>query len=155
MKRVKSVWSLLAGAVLLSVAVGSIILSFVNQRNLLNFSCSAYLHQVNSEDDFSLHTALILTMQPDSRGLAIMDGYIAHNNIKYRLRRDLEFSYEPFSDNLYKVSDLNVIKGAKDSVPEALLPMNDAFLYIVRVGNASNALLVGAVTFPAFMCLTG
>ncbi|POT29232.1 hypothetical protein [Citrobacter braakii] len=155
MKGVKSVWSLLIGAIVLSVVAGSIMLFYVHHRNLLNFSCSAPLHQVNSDDDFSLHMAFILTMQPNSHGLAVMDGNIVYKNTKYKLRRDLEFSYEPFSDRLYKVSDLKVIKGAKDSVPEALLPMNYSFLYIARVKNVNNALLVGAVTFPAFMCLTG
>lgn len=154
MKDVKSVWRLLAGAALLSVAAGSMIYFWASQRSALNVSCSAHLHQLNSEDDFSLNMAFILTMQPDGRGLAVMDGNVAHNNTNYILRRNVEFRYEPFSDDLYKLSDLKVVKGAKDAVPSALLPMEYTYLYIVRVKNVSNAALVGVVTFPAFMCLT-
>lgn len=86
--------------------------------------------------------------------MAVMDGDVAHKKHGYKLRRDLEFTYEPYSNDLYKLKGLKVIKGARDTVPSDLLAMDYKFLYIVKLRDVDNAVLVDAVTFPAFMCLT-
>ncbi|MGT3828210.1 hypothetical protein ACUUMB_21180 [Enterobacter kobei] len=154
MKASKSVLVMLAVVLLLSGLLVGVMHYYQNQHKTLNFSCSAHLNQVNSEDDFSLSMAFILTLQPDGKGLAVMDGNVAHKSKGYKLRRDLEFTYEPYSDDLYKLTGLKLIKGARDTTPMSLLPMDYKFLYIVKIRGVDNAALVGAVTFPAFMCLT-
>ena len=70
------------------------------------------------------------------------------------MRRDLEFTYEPYSNDLYKLTGLKVIKSARDTVQDAMLPMIYKFIYIVKLRDIDNAALVGTVKFPAFMCLT-
>lgn len=125
-----------------------------SSQQLYQFSCDGFLSQFNDENDYAFFAGFRVSLSPDGEGLISIDGDFEKNHKKYLLRRDLTFRYRPYSQYLYRLTDLEITRGERDTLPDNVLSMNFQYMYMASVPGKDNAILIGTVKFPAFICLT-
>ncbi|MCH9298633.1 MULTISPECIES: hypothetical protein [Pantoea] len=125
-----------------------------SHSEMFEFTCAANLQQRDATTDFHLDASFVLTLRYSGEAMVSVDGTVHKNGKDYVLRRNAEFQYSPYIQFLYKLNHFTVHRGLRDNVPANVLNTDFSYLYITKITDMDDAVLIGTRVLPLIVCHT-
>lgn len=144
--------------VALAVIVLDILFLGQKRKETLNDSCTAVFDTHDTASDFQTLVNAVMVMNPNESAFIDLSGIVEHRNQKYVLSREIKFKYDKEGEDIYRMTDLSMVKHGSDTAPDSLL---DSIFFSINHENArfmtvkriKNAYIIGNLHSPVFMCV--
>lgn len=143
---------------LLTVMLFNITYLTLHKGSILNDTCVSVLRTQEFNSHFMSTETATLVMNPDHSGYIAFSGSMKSNDKIMTLFREIRFTYEKESDDIYKISDIETVKHLRDNAPDTLV---DSVFFstshekarYMTVSKIMNAYVIGNLHSPVFMCV--
>lgn len=142
---------------MLIVMVGA--LSYFQYRHRVLIDCDADFVFRAPQTQYMIKGTMKLKMDHSRQGHISIDGVVEVRNDQSRLNRDATFTYHQLNATSFRMDNLKIIKGERDTASDKDFAENFYSLEfksrrILTIHKMENGYLVGNSRAPAFMCLT-
>lgn len=145
-------------AALIVVVLINVILFTQKKAEVISDRCTTVLDTQDMSTEFSSRLNLVLVLRPEGTGYIDMSGNVNFQSRDYVAFREIKFSYEREEDDIFKMTHMELIKHASDSVPDKLMDsvffsMSHEKARYMTVNRIHNAYIIGNLHSPVFMCV--
>lgn len=131
-----------------------------NTGHQLDFSCSGHFQQREESGGYSMDVSYAIDFVPDGTAMVTMTGNVSESGKYYNMSRITTFDYALHSNNIYRISSINVRPSRRENLPQNIFEKyfystneKGNFITITKVSGIDNAWLIGSNMSPAFMCI--
>lgn len=142
----------------LAVIAVDVLLLGQKRKETLNDSCTSVLDAHNSAAGFQTLVNAVLVMNPNETAYIDLSGFVEYKTQKFVLAREIKFKYDKEGEDIYRLTDMGLVKHASDNAPDNLIDsvffsMNHEKERFMTVKRIKNAYIVGNLHSPVFMCV--
>ena len=131
---------------------------YIKTDRVLNESCSAVMQVHDSHAGFAASMNSVLVLSPERYGYMDMTGKMTFQGNTFTVSREIKFNYRHEGEDIFRITNLSISRHATDTAPDQLMDngffsMSNEDVRYMTVNRFRNALLIGNLQSPSFMCV--
>lgn len=145
--------------ILITLSLIVTIIAYFQYRHRILIDCDSDFIFRSPQNQYEIKGTMKLKMDLDRQGHLRVDGVVTSQGKQTWLNRDAIFTYHQLDATSYRMDNLKVIKGVRDTASDKEFAENFYSLAVksrraLTIYSVENGYLVGNYRAPVFMCLT-
>lgn len=134
------------------------VFTYIQYRHRVVIDCDGDFVFSAPQNKYEIRGSMKLKMGQNRHGQIKLDGVVTSDGMKTKINRDAIFTYYRLNDTSFRMDNLKVIKGARDTASDKELA---EYFYslalktrrVLTIHSVEDVYLVGNYRAPVFMCI--